>query len=256
MLHADPFSWRSDAGTRVADRRPVVAATGGRSGFDRVYAHLHREIDETVRNGFGPPRRTAVSMQQEYWPALDRARGEARASQLDSVRAGDAMLEQLVRAGSLDPRQRAFVADVLPHARRAAAMLGASPDLIVAHAALESGWGQHPLRHPDGRSSYNLFGIKATGGWKGGVVDSATTEYVNGAEIKTVERFRAYRGYADAFGDYATLIKGNRRYAGALGHGDDVVKFATGLVRGGYATDPRYASKLSQIVAQMRDVRR
>jgi flagellar protein FlgJ len=162
----------------------------------------------------------------------------------------------LAQAGSLDARQRAFVADILPHAQRAATALGTSPDLVVAHAALESGWGQRPLRHADGRTSHNVFGIKATGAWRGDVVDSMTTEYVNGAEIKTVERFRAYRDYAGAFRDYADLIGNNRRYAGALGHGDDAVKFARGLVQGGYATDPRYAVKLSRIVAQIRGIPR
>jgi flagellar protein FlgJ len=55
------------------------------------------------------------------------------------------------------------------------------------------------MRTADGGTSHNLFGIKATGGWKGKTVDAVTTEYVNGVPQKRVEKFRAYDSYADSF---------------------------------------------------------
>jgi flagellar protein FlgJ len=38
-----------------------------------------------------------------------------------------------------------------------------------------------------------------------------------------------------------------------LGTGSDVTAFASGLQRGGYATDPQYVNKLSAVARQMQD---
>jgi flagellar protein FlgJ len=117
----------------------------------------------------------------------------------------------------------------------------------VAHAALESGWGRAEPRFADGRASYNLFGIKAGSNWPGPVVEASTTEFVNGVAEKRVERFRAYGSYAEAFQDYARLLAQSPRYAGVVGS-QNPASFALGLQRGGYATDPAYASKLESII--------
>lgn len=145
------------------------------------------------------------------------------------------------------PSKQAFTQAMLPHAQAAARHLGVAPELIVAHAALESGWGKKAISHPDGRDSHNLFGVKAGIGWKGETVDVVTTEYVNGVARKETARFRAYSSPAEAFADYARLLAGNPRYRQVLGSGGDAVQFAQGLQRGGYATDPRYGEKLSRI---------
>ena len=77
-------------------------------------------------------------------------------------------------------------------------------------------------------------------------MNAVTTEYVNGAPTKTTEKFRAYDSYSEAFLDYAQLLKS--RYKHAVAAGDDVGRFAQGLQRGGYATDPHYAEKIARIV--------
>src|SRR5262245_36834485 len=43
-----------------------------------------------------------------------------------------------------------FVQQVLPYARAAAEKLGVSAKAVLAHAALETGWGQHLPGRPDG----------------------------------------------------------------------------------------------------------
>jgi len=75
-----------------------------------------------------------------------------------------------------------------------------------------------------------------------------TTEYVNGTAIKTVEKFRAYPSYADAFKDYANLLASNPRYAQVLNERADPAAFARGLQQAGYATDPNYAEKLTRVI--------
>jgi flagellar protein FlgJ len=145
----------------------------------------------------------------------------------------------------------AFQERLMPHANEASQTTGIPARFMLGQAALESGWGKRELRGTDGTPSHNLFGIKAGAGWKGPVVEAVTTEYVNGVARKSVEKFRAYPSYADAFRDYANLLRSNPRYAGVLAQaaqGIDAEGFAHGLQRAGYATDPNYADKLSRII--------
>ena len=143
---------------------------------------------------------------------------------------------------------RDFVGRLWPHALEASRSTGVAPHFILGQAALESGWGRGEIRMADGAPSHNLFGIKAGGGWQGATADVMTTEYVNGAPVKTVERFRAYRSYAEAFKDYANLLAANPRYAHVLNERTDPAAFARGLQQAGYATDPGYADKLTRVI--------
>lgn len=124
---------------------------------------------------------------------------------------------------------------------------GIAENLILAHAALESGWGKREVKNPDGSSSHNFFGIKATPEWKGKVAEVVTTEYLDGKPRKSVERFRSYTSVEEGFSDYARFLKENKRYQNILG-ASSVDQFATGLQRAGYATDPLYADKLRRVV--------
>ncbi len=143
---------------------------------------------------------------------------------------------------------REFVNRMWPHAADASRTTGIPAHFIIGQAALESGWGNREIKGTDGTVSHNLFGIKAGRGWTGRTVDIVTTEYVNGAPQKIVDRFRAYDSYADSFRDYANLIKNNPRYAGVLEGSHDATSFARGLQQAGYATDPNYADKLARVI--------
>lgn len=142
---------------------------------------------------------------------------------------------------------KAFVTAVWPHAVEASRSTGIPPQFLVAHAALESGWGKQEIRRPDGSSSHNLFGIKAGKSWTGEAVAAATTEYVNGQPVSLTEPFRAYDSYADSFRDYANMLRSNPRYGGVIGS-QSGTEFAARLQQAGYATDPMYADKLSKII--------
>lgn len=144
----------------------------------------------------------------------------------------------------------AFVSRLLPAAQRASEASGVPAQLIMAQAALESGWGKREIRMEDGSSSFNVFGIKADRSWKGPVAETATTEFVNGAPQKTRAAFRAYGSYDEAFADYAKFLSNNPRYAGVVATRDPA-EAAHGLQRAGYATDPEYGGKLVRIMRQM-----
>jgi flagellar protein FlgJ len=152
-------------------------------------------------------------------------------------------------SGSTPPVSAAgFVSQLRPYAEKAAAELGVSPDAIVAQAVLETGWGKAIVRHPDGRNSFNLFGIKATADWRGESVMKTTLEYEDGQFVKQRAAFRAYDSYADAFADYVRFIK-QPRYADAINAGPaDAAGYLRGLQAAGYATDPAYADKINGIL--------
>jgi flagellar protein FlgJ len=140
-----------------------------------------------------------------------------------------------------------FVNRLWPHAVEASRSTGIPPQFLVAHSALESGWGRAEIRKADGSTSYNLFGIKAGKNWSGATVDATTTEYVNGQPQQSVERFRSYGSYEEAFRDYASLLRNNSRFSAVIGS-QDGAEFAKRLQQAGYATDPMYADKLSRII--------
>ena len=142
---------------------------------------------------------------------------------------------------------RQFVERTWPHALEAGRLTGIPPHFILGQAALESGWGRAEIRASDGTPSYNLFGVKAGRGWSGPTVDAVTTEYLNGEPRRSVERFRAYASYGEAFRDYAQLLNGPR-YAQVLERGQDAAGFAASLQQAGYASDPAYAHKLVRII--------
>jgi flagellar protein FlgJ len=134
-----------------------------------------------------------------------------------------------------------FVETFLPHAREAAAALGVDPKLLVAQAALESGWGRAALSGADGRPAHNVFAIKAGAGWRGDTVTQRTLEFVDGVAERRYERFRAYPDLAAGVADYIAVVKGalEHRTEGAA----DAEAYVDALTRAGYATDPDYGKK-------------
>lgn len=133
-------------------------------------------------------------------------------------------------------------------AKAAEAASGIPSGHILGQAALESGWGKHEIKMKDGSSSHNLFGIKATANWTGKVAEVTTTEYIGGVARKVTAKFRAYDSYADAFKDHARLLTQSPRYSQTVAKADTAQGYAQGLQKAGYATDPAYANKLTQVI--------
>jgi flagellar protein FlgJ len=136
-----------------------------------------------------------------------------------------------------------FVTRFLGEATTAAKALGVEPRLLLAQAALETGWGGTTPLHADGRPANNLFGIKAGTGWRGARVAQWTIEQADGVATRKREEFRAYPHTADSFTDYVNLISGSSRYNAALEQAHDPEAYAHAVAAAGYATDPDYAEK-------------
>jgi flagellar protein FlgJ len=142
----------------------------------------------------------------------------------------------------------AFVRQLLPMAERAAESSGINPRVMIAQAALETGWGKHMIKGEADSPSFNLFGIKADQRWSGDSVDIATTEFREGVPMSERASFRAYPDYESSFRDYVSFLESNPRYKNVLGAADDPDKFARGLQEAGYATDPDYGEKIRRIL--------
>ena len=176
---------------------------------------------------------------QHSEPALPTAESKRAPQTDDLVEAHNSVGQSHVRA---------FIDAVRPHAMAAAERSGIPAQFLIGHAALESGWGRYQIRNPDGQTSHNLFGIKADDSWSGDVAEVTTTEYVGGVPVKRVEQFRSYDSYQAAFIDYADFLRSNPRYTDALQATGNARAFASELQSAGYATDPRYADKLTAVI--------
>ena len=141
-----------------------------------------------------------------------------------------------------------YVRDIWPHAVAAAKKLGVDPRVLVAQSALETGWGLKVPKHPDGSSSFNLFGVKTGSNWSGDRVMVDTLEYQDKAFVKERSAFRAYGSIGEAMNDYVQFIQGQSRYADALENAADPEKYSRELQRAGYATDPIYADKILRVM--------
>lgn len=139
-----------------------------------------------------------------------------------------------------------FVQKLYPYAEQAAKELGVHPKVLLAQAALETGWGRSVIKHGDG-STFNLFNIKAGKSWQGNKSTVSTLEYENGVAHKERAGFRAYNSYQESFNDYVQFIKNNPRYQNALEHAGNSQRYLQELQRAGYATDPSYARKIMGI---------
>src|SRR5471032_567645 len=144
-----------------------------------------------------------------------------------------------------------FVSRLSIPAQVASKESGISHQLIVAQAALESGWGQREIPTADGKQSFNLFGIKAGSNWSGPTTDITTTEYTHGVAKKVQASFRVYGSYVEAIADYVKLLTSNPRYAQVTAAGTPE-QAAHALQAAGYATDPNYADKLVSVIQKIK----
>ena len=140
-----------------------------------------------------------------------------------------------------------FVDQLWHLAKSAAKTLSVDPRILVAQAALETGWGQFTLKDSEGGDSFNLFNIKAGLGWDGKSVLKNSLEYEQGIAIKKQSSFRAYESFEESFNDYIELIQTSPRYQKALSLVNKPLEYINELQKAGYATDPDYGAKVSRI---------
>ncbi|MBE8577326.1 flagellar assembly peptidoglycan hydrolase FlgJ [Vibrio sp. OPT18] len=143
-----------------------------------------------------------------------------------------------------------FVTSMKPYAEKAASALGVDSSLLLAQAALETGWGSKMIKNSLGNSN-NLFNIKADRSWKGDKVATQTLEFHGKTAVKESASFRSYSNFEDSFNDYVKFLNENPRYETALQHQGNSENFIKGIHQAGYATDPNYADKVLRVKAKI-----
>ncbi len=141
-----------------------------------------------------------------------------------------------------------FVASLAPFADSVAKRLNVSPDVLLAQAALETGWGKKVSTDNKGDSSHNLFNIKADKRWKGPTASVDTLEFTDGVAKREKHQFRSYQNFQSSFNDFADFLQSGDRYNEALRNSADSAQFLNGLQNAGYATDPNYAAKIQNVM--------
>ena len=109
--------------------------------------------------------------------------------------------------------------------------------ITLAQGLLESGAGQSTLA----RKSNNHFGIKCGSDWNG--------KTVSHDDDARGECFRAYKHPKQSYEDHSKFLAGRPRYASLFKLKiTDYKGWARGLKKAGYATNPRYADQLIDII--------
>lgn len=228
---------RDDTALLNMRRLALPATAAGRS-----LAGIGAAAQETLRNGLV---QNPNDIRQDWQAARSYPAPRERSIDVAGVTATAADLN---RKQFASPEE--FVATMMPMAEQAAKTLGVDPRYLVAQAALETGWGKSIIRGGEGGSSHNLFGIKAHG-WGGASTKVTTSEFVQGIKVKEKADFRSYDSFEQSFNDYVSFLQSNGRYSQALQSTANPERFVGELQRAGYATDPNYAKKISQIAQKL-----
>ena len=144
-----------------------------------------------------------------------------------------------------------FLQSIIPAARKVASGKDIYTSVMIAQAALESGWGSSTLSKAP---NHNLFGVK--GSYNGESVNMQTLEDSGGQNYYSINAdFRKYPSYQESLEDYADKIVNGISgaplfYSGAWRSKTNSYKDATAYLTGRYATDTAYGTKLNQIIEQ------
>jgi len=144
-----------------------------------------------------------------------------------------------------------FVNSLTSAAKYVEKEIGIPYKVVIAQAALETGWGKKIIVNDSGNSSFNLFNIKADARWQGEKVDKNTLEFEQGTMVHKKEPFRLYQSFTESVNDYVNFLSSNDRYEKALNNPGNVEHFLQGIQEAGYATDPQYANKILSVLRKV-----
>jgi len=210
-------------------------------------------LEEVAPLDFVPQPKAQLSSQEMARSLYDRPEYQLpEPSKADDDTA--ATLQAVLADTAQEPRTKqsqvavgkdAFLKAYTPVAKEVAEDLGVSYKIVLAQAALESGWGNSVQGN-------GLMGIKSHG--EEGGVDVVTHEVVDGKKVKITDSFRQYDTPEDSIRGYAGFLKANSRYRHFLRAGvENEDAQLSALQSSGYATDPLYSQKLKNIIKGIPD---
>ncbi len=203
---------------KEAERQRVVDGSWMSEGAQRMYQGVKGAMSQPISFPYAPGSKVASPEPQEA-----EKKEEPEEKKEEETSADYSALEGVDIQGPEN-----FIKHIAPVAQREARRVGLFPSVVIAQAALESGWGRSGLAS----GGNNIFGVKI-GSWKGA----------------TRGRYRKYSNVGESLKDYIDSVMAQSRY--------DIVKNAKtpadatrALSRAGYAANPNYPSLLMSIIRQ------
>ena len=152
-----------------------------------------------------------------------------------------------VNNSGMTSAQRNYLQSALPAAIAESQQYGVPVSVALGQSILESGWGGSTLS-----SRYNnYFGIKCSTSspYQAGCVNMNSGEYVNSSYQILSSSFRTYSSPTNSFLDHGYFLTHNSRYRNAFNYTGNPDEFIRQVASAGYATDPNYAQKVINIMA-------
>ena len=151
------------------------------------------------------------------------------------------LLVQMAEDSWPDDHRRSFLSGIADAAMESGRQYKIPPSIILAQAALESGWGRSRLA----KHHHNLFGIKAS-------------EHQDSAKFNTLEfgpkgahivsaRFRTFNTDRESILNHGVLLSTDHRYESTRTVGHNWRSFLAELAPT-YASDPAYATHITQLI--------
>lgn len=239
------------------DHQLALSLAHGR-GFGVADA-MYRQLSQAYGAGDTPrTREVQVNPSDVYKPDFGSADQDFR-GELGGATAQDIQTSENEGLGST-PNLRSsiasspedFIQKVFDGATKAADTLGVEREVLIAQAALETGWGDKVFARENGDSSFNLFNIKADSRWQGESVAKQTLEFLGGKFTVVADKFRSYESIQDSFEDFTKFIQSSERYLPVLGAAKGGLDFIEGIHKAGYATDPNYVDKVASVYERVK----
>ena len=166
----------------------------------------------------------------------------ASVSNKSNENANSTSTQPVVRTGN------AFIDSISAEASQVADEHNLYASVMIAQAALETGYGNSSLSKPP---HHNLFGIK--GSYNGNSVNMSTKEDTSRGMITIIDGFRSYPNYSASFRDNADKLRNglswnSNFYSGTWKENTNSYRDATQWLTGRYATDRNYNRKLNSII--------
>lgn len=222
----------TEAATAERDAAYMAESVKGNAEATAAYEEFKSRFNITHDDQIIPTETVRAALEGEHGVLSDE--------QQEALDNGDMATYQALRYKDVVPDTTGpteFISSVREATTDIVAGTGIFPEVAIAQAALETGYGGNV-------AGDNFFGIKGKG------QTFTTHEEIDGKMVKMQDSFEVHTGYAGSVRSYVDFLQRNPRYTDALSASTPQEQ-AKALQEAGYATDSEYANKLISIMKRI-----
>ena len=216
-LRARYLPWSTDQDLRIGAAAQPISLKQHKlvhGAFEDWVSDRLRKIAESTTTTIAPPSTTSSTTTTIPAPPTS----EQSTTAAPEVQPDYSFIESL----SITEAQKAFLRKIVPDGVQVARRYNLNPQVLIAQAAMESGYGRSKLTG----ATNNLFGIKVGSNWNG----ASLRARVGTQDKSYVATFRKYPSLEASIEDYAQVISSRPWYNDARAHPDDPRLYALGLI--------------------------